>query len=93
MDIKTKLVRIIDEWNLLKHPFYQAWSSGTLPVEALRIYAREYGEFVAALPQGWETLKDHETANEEREHIQLWENFRIALGDPEPQPRIMEAKN
>ncbi len=81
MNIKEPLDQILKEWDLLKHPFYQAWSAGTLPVEALQVYAREYGELISALPLGWETLKDEETAEEERQHIELWNNFRLALGE------------
>ena len=41
---------IIDEHSLLKHPFYQAWNAGTLPLESLREYARQYFHFEAAFP-------------------------------------------
>ncbi|MEW5939238.1 MAG: iron-containing redox enzyme family protein [Chloroflexota bacterium] len=75
-----QLNTILEKWNLLKHPFYQAWSAGTLPVEALQVYAREYGNFIATLPRGWETLNDAETAQEEREHAELWTGFTAALG-------------
>src|SRR5205807_4592718 len=36
---------------LLKHPFYQAWNAGTLPVEALREYAKQYFHFEASFPR------------------------------------------
>jgi len=41
---------IIDERSLLKHPFYQAWNAGTLPLESLRGYAKQYFHFEAAFP-------------------------------------------
>ena len=69
----------VSKRNLLDHPFYQAWSAGTLPVEALRTYAREYGAFIGLLPNAWETLRNSETALEEREHAELWESFAAAL--------------
>ena len=78
--MKQQLDNILEKWNLLKHPFYQAWSMGTLPVDALQVYAREYGSFIAALPRGWETLNDAETAQEEREHAAMWTDFTAALG-------------
>ena len=65
---------------MLKHPFYQAWSAGTLPIEALQVYAREYGNFIANLPRGWGTLNNAETAAEEREHAELWTDFTAAVG-------------
>jgi len=78
--MKQKLDAVLEKWNLLQHPFYQAWSAGTLPVEALQVYAREYGDFISTLPRAWETLKDAETANEERDHAELWTGFTAALG-------------
>ena len=33
------LLALIDEKHLLKHPFYQAWSMGTLPIEVMKKYA------------------------------------------------------
>jgi pyrroloquinoline-quinone synthase len=78
--MKQKLDPILEKWNLLKHPFYQAWSAGTLPVDALQVYAREYGNFISTLPRAWETLGDSETAQEEREHAELWTDFTAAVG-------------
>jgi pyrroloquinoline-quinone synthase len=79
MNLQTELNERIGQKALLKHPFYQAWESGELPVDALRTYAREYGAFIATMPQGWETLKDAETAREEREHAELWQDFAAGL--------------
>ena len=45
MNFKQTLDSKIADHNLLDHPFYQAWSTGELPLEALRSYAREYGVF------------------------------------------------
>jgi pyrroloquinoline-quinone synthase len=78
--MKQNLDTILEKWNLLKHPFYQAWSAGTLPVGALQVYAREYGNFISSLPRAWETLKDSETAAEEREHAEMWTDFTAAVG-------------
>ena len=78
--MKQELETILEKWNLLKHPFYQAWSAGALPVEALQVYAREYGNFIATLPRAWETLNDPETAAEERDHAELWTDFTAAVG-------------
>jgi pyrroloquinoline-quinone synthase len=80
MTIKEQLDQVIAQWNLLEHPFYQAWSAGTLPIEALRAYAREYGAFICELPAGWRVQHDEETAHEEEEHIELWAQFAEALG-------------
>ena len=79
MDIKQTLDSKISNYNLLNHPFYQAWSAGELPVDALKCYAREYGAFISTLPKGWETLNDTETAEEETEHIDMWADFADGL--------------
>jgi len=36
---------------MLKHPFYQAWTEGRLPLETLRAYARQYFHHVEAFPR------------------------------------------
>ena len=79
MDLKQVLDSKISNYNLLNHPFYQAWSAGELPLDALKCYAREYGAFISTLPKGWETLNDHETAEEETEHIDMWADFAAGL--------------
>jgi pyrroloquinoline-quinone synthase len=86
--LKIKLDQRIQKWALLKHPFYQAWESGKLPLEALATYGREYGAFVNELPSGWTVLLDEETANEEREHAALWSNFAKTLNTKVSQPTL-----
>lgn len=36
---------------MLKHPFYQAWTEGRLPLDTLRAYARQYFHHVDAFPR------------------------------------------
>ena len=55
MNLEARLDESIARWNLLESRFYQAWSAGTLPVEALRTYAAEYGAFISLIPKGWES--------------------------------------
>lgn len=90
MTIQHKLNSILEKWDLLKHPFYQAWSEGTLPLEALKVYAAEYGAFINLLPEGWETLEDAETALEEKEHAELWEEFAEALETGVKTPKVAQ---
>ncbi len=40
----------LDRYDLLQHPFYQAWSKGELTHEDLREYAAEYWPHVSAFP-------------------------------------------
>ena len=92
MDYKQALDSKISKYNLLNHPFYQAWSAGELPIEALRCYAREYGAFICTLPKGWETLNDAETAEEETEHIEMWEDFADGLDTEISDAQIPQVK-
>ena len=93
MHFRQSLDRTITNWNLLKHSFYQAWSDGTLSQEALRTYAREYGAFIALIPDGWQTLADEEIAQEEREHLELWEDFAQGLETTVGEAQIPQVKN
>lgn len=92
MDFKQTLDSKIADYNLLNHPFYQAWSAGELPVEVLRSYAREYGAFISMMPEGWETLNDAEIAAEETEHINLWADFAAGLDTTVTEAQIPQVK-
>ena len=41
----------VAERAMLKHPFYQAWTEGRLPLDTLRYYARQYFHHVEAFPR------------------------------------------
>ena len=90
---------VSDRWNVLRHPFYVRWSRGELSREELDFYAGEYRHAVAALaeaaarasrsadqPALREQLERH--ADEERAHVQLWDDFASAVGadDVEREP-------
>lgn len=45
-----ELKAIIDEKHLLKHPFYQMWEKGTLPIEVMRKYAEQYYHLESNFP-------------------------------------------
>lgn len=80
MQLRSKLNKKIERWNLLNHPFYEAWNAGELPESALKSYAEEYGAFIALMPDGWRRVGDEETAIEEEEHIEMWGQFAEGLG-------------
>jgi pyrroloquinoline-quinone synthase len=90
---------LVDQFDLNRHPFYQDWRMGTLPVEKLRDYAGEYGRFVATIAEGWETLGQAHYAEEEREHERLWAGFQLAIGAgrqsnrPQTETLVTAAKN
>lgn len=46
-------------YDLLKHPFYQAWSKGELTREDLREYASEYWHHVSTFPAYLSALHSH----------------------------------
>jgi pyrroloquinoline-quinone synthase len=41
----------VSERAMLRHPFYQAWTEGRLPLDTLRAYARQYFHHVEAFPR------------------------------------------
>ncbi len=42
---------LIEKYHLLKHPFYRAWTDGTLSKESLQLYAAQYYQHVRAFPE------------------------------------------
>jgi len=80
MDRISEINAIVERFDLNKHPFYQEWRAGTLPQAKLTDYAGEYGQFVATIAKGWETLGESRYAAEEREHEVLWDDFKAEVG-------------
>jgi pyrroloquinoline-quinone synthase len=78
----------VSRWNLLDHPFYVAWNSGTLPLETLSTYAAEYGEFIGAVPAAWRALGEEGIARVEDGHGKLWGAFARSLGHPVRTPEV-----
>jgi pyrroloquinoline-quinone synthase len=93
--IISELDAIVSARHLLQHPFYQAWSAGTLGRPALREYARQYYRHVEAFPRYLSAL--HSRCNDlatrqailenlieeergERNHPELWMRFAEGLG-------------
>jgi len=86
---------IVEEKHLLKHPFYTAWTKGELTLDALRGYAAQYYQHVAAFPRYLSAIHsqtpDLQTRqyllenliDEERgaeSHPELWLRFAEAIG-------------
>ena len=90
MDVIASLDEIRAAVNVLEHPFYERWSAGELTARELSFYAGEYRLAVRALaeasrlaadkggPGQRATLRAH--AQEEADHIELWEQFASAAG-------------
>ena len=51
MTVSTAIDRQVAERAMLRHPFYQAWTEGRLPLDTLRAYARQYFHHVEAFPR------------------------------------------
>jgi pyrroloquinoline-quinone synthase len=104
-EFSQTLDAIIDERSLLKHPFYQAWNAGTLPVESLREYAKQYFHFEAAFPTFLSAIHARMEPGEARQavlqnlwdeehgsenHLALWLHFCESLGLDEADVRASE---
>lgn len=88
------LDRKIEEFHLLKHPFYRAWTEGRLDRERLALYAAQYYRHVKAFPGYLRDLAArsegdvrgivNENLAEELDpagpHPALWRRFAAALG-------------
>jgi pyrroloquinoline-quinone synthase len=85
----------IAQKNLLKHPFYLAWTRGQLSREALADYAKQYYHHVAAFPTylsaAHARCDDQSTRKQllnnlideeggSPNHPELWKQFAAALG-------------
>jgi pyrroloquinoline-quinone synthase len=88
--------------HLLRHPFYTAWTDGSLSLEQLREYARQYFHHVAAFPRYVSATHSRcddvvarqvllENLNDEEagdeHHPELWLRFAEGLGCPRPDVR------
>jgi pyrroloquinoline-quinone synthase len=91
MSLIARLDEVRRRRNILDHPFYTRWERGELTRKELSAYAGEYRHAVVALSAAAESaapLAGAEHADEEREHVALWDDFATALdADLERAPR------
>jgi len=95
MSLIQELKQIIAEYDLLMHPFYQAWTNGELSKEALQQYAAQYYSQVASFPRFISRVHTHCDQIEARkvllenlvdeeikstDHPALWMQFAEGLG-------------
>lgn len=79
-----------NECDVLQHPFYQRWSAGELTIEELGRYAGQYryatqaiatlSEAAAAQAPEKRRAELERHAEEEREHVAMWDRFIEATG-------------
>jgi pyrroloquinoline-quinone synthase len=86
----------VQDKSLLKHKFYQMWSAGSLSMEDLRGYSKEYFQLVKAVPTLVENVLGQVTPElerkytpsatmkhnleEEKEHVVPWISFAESIG-------------
>jgi pyrroloquinoline-quinone synthase len=95
MDLLDRIDQMIDERHLLKHPFYTKWSEGTLPIEALQEYARQYYAFESSFPRFLSAIHSRTDSADVRQqlldnlwdeehgrdnHAELWLRFAEGIG-------------
>jgi pyrroloquinoline-quinone synthase len=75
MDLLDRIDRQIDATHLLNHPFYQKWTAGTLPREAMQEYARQYFAFESSFPRFLSALHSRTEDASVRQRIldNLWD--------------------
>lgn len=86
---------IIKKRHLLTHPFYKRWQKGTVPIEVLKEYAKQYYHYEAALPSFLNSALKHLPAGSAKKavtrvladetsypkpHTELWIDFASGLG-------------
>lgn len=91
-NVADRLDRATQDRRLLDHPFYKAWSAGTLTREDLRHYSTQYWRQVESFPAYLESLASRLSAEPaqivtrnlrdevEDDHAGLWLRFAEALG-------------
>ncbi len=67
-------------YDVLQHPFYLRWSSGELAPSELAHYAGQYRHAVVALADATARTGNEAHAQEERQHIALWDQFVRSVG-------------
>lgn len=89
-DVWQRIEQARDRWNVLEHPFYQRWSAGELSREELAEYSGQYRHATAAIARLSASVADsapdaeraelRRHAEEEADHIALWDGFVEAVG-------------
>lgn len=91
-----ELQALIENKHLLRHPFYQQWSAGTLPVSVLKKYAEQYLHLEKNFPRLLSTVHApcedfslrqvmsdtlHDEEHGNENHRELWLRFGESVGN------------
>ncbi len=94
MNFWKRLDAVGQQFSVLRHPFYVRWSEGSLQIDELAHYSGQYRHAVAALAEaaaaaarspeaGVDAPALAAHAKEEAGHVDLWDQFVVAVGgDP-----------
>ena len=90
-----ELNKKLDEYHLLKHPFYKSWNDGKLTREIIKDYAEQYYQHVKAFPRYISATHSlcediekrkillenlQDEENIDGDHPKLWKDFALAVG-------------
>ena len=90
-----ELNKKLDEYHLLKHPFYKSWNDGKLTREIIKDYAEQYYQHVKAFPRYISATHSlcediekrkillenlQDEENRDGDHPKLWKDFALAVG-------------
>ena len=85
----------LDEYHLLKHPFYKSWNEGKLNREIIKDYAEQYYQHVKAFPRYISATHSicedldkrrillenlQDEEKKDADHPMLWKNFALSVG-------------
>ena len=88
----------LDQYHLLKHPFYKSWNEGKLTREIIKDYAEQYYQHVKEFPRYISATHSmcediekrkillenlQDEENVNNDHPKLWKNFAFAMGTKE----------
>ncbi len=106
MDLIERIDALIQDRHLLSHPFYTRWREGTLPVEAIQEYTRQYYAFESAFPRLLSAIHSRtedpvvrqsildnlwDEEHGEVNHAELWLRFAEGMGVERDEVRGAEA--
>ena len=102
MDLIDQIDAQIRDRHLLSHPFYTRWREGTLPVEAIQEYTRQYYAFESAFPRLLSAIHSRtddpvvrqsilgnlwDEEHGSANHAELWLRFAEGMGVPREEVR------
>jgi len=94
-NILNKIDKLIENYHVLKHPFYNKLSTGDLPVKSLKNFAIQYSHHVSKFPRYISAIHSNcdqikirqlllenlnEEENKNENHPELWYRFMYGLG-------------